>query len=702
LNVSETFTSDIPASQDLFKRRKFAERVAQTLARRTDPASLVVAIHGKWGEGKTTVLNFIYEELEKEGIFASVVPVKFNPWSFRDEAELLEGYFKTVADALGQSPKTKSKQLGEAIRKLGPIFKTRVEHAGTSVEIDAVSKVGDLLAETSPEAQKKYFGDMLVKEGRRVVLFVDDMDRLDCQEIQAVVKLIKLTADFDNVDYVLAYDRNIVAEAIAEKYGMRGSRAGHEYLQKLVQVSLELPVADQAALAKICREGVLDALQNAEIKLSPEQEVEFQVAFEQSILPALNTPRIAKQYPNAATFRLPLLTGEVNPIDVLLLEAVKCLYPELYQGIRDFPSDFTGEMNPEEVLSQISGREYLGVRQQRVAARFQAVDPANTGQPRRLTSRIFPQLNDLLLKAEYGDLPDNVNLEQRVCSHSYLQRYLSCSVPDGDLSDRRVSALMASRDEADYAGLLESMSGDRQLLLFQKLRHRIPSMSDETIQWLILAIARNGSPLRHEPPFGDRWVSASLLVQDLVRKISQDASRFDLAQQAIAEADPLPFALTCLFRLRFNPPEDRTRLFPESGESQLDQEFATRIASVAETSGLPEDEIQDWVRLMFAWKRGSGAAPVRDYIRQVLTQRPSFAGPLLQRFSAWIRTTVNGLDQKSYDEICEIANPEDVISALRQGGLLDRPEDPAAKYAEQFAHIHQSAHPPASAVTTPA
>ncbi len=96
----KSYASDAPIksqSEDRFRRYPFAKRIAETIVARPDPGSLVVGIYGAWGEGKTSVLNFINSYMrDKE----SVVCVSFNPWRFKDEATLLLNYFNTLADAL--------------------------------------------------------------------------------------------------------------------------------------------------------------------------------------------------------------------------------------------------------------------------------------------------------------------------------------------------------------------------------------------------------------------------------------------------------------------------------------------------------------------------------------------------------------------------------------------------------------------------
>ncbi len=83
---------------------------------------------------------------------------------------------------------------------------------------------------------------------------MDDIDRLDKQEVQAIFKLVKLSADFPFVSYVLAFDEEMVAAALAEKYG--NLEAGKKFLEKIIQVPLHLPPVRSEILRDLCFEGI--------------------------------------------------------------------------------------------------------------------------------------------------------------------------------------------------------------------------------------------------------------------------------------------------------------------------------------------------------------------------------------------------------------------------------------------------------------
>jgi len=65
-----------------------------------DENSIAIGIYGPWGDGKTTVLAFIEEELRKNN---QIITMYFNPWRFGDEDELLKNFFASLVEQVDQS-----------------------------------------------------------------------------------------------------------------------------------------------------------------------------------------------------------------------------------------------------------------------------------------------------------------------------------------------------------------------------------------------------------------------------------------------------------------------------------------------------------------------------------------------------------------------------------------------------------------------
>jgi len=116
------FSADQPAQtkeDDYFQRYGFAARIAQVINSRQQSSSLTIGVYGSWGEGKTSVMNFIEQELAAQG---DAIVFTFNPWRFADEPSLLRAFFTTLAEHL------------KPLSPDGGWFKSRKE------------RVGDLLA----------------------------------------------------------------------------------------------------------------------------------------------------------------------------------------------------------------------------------------------------------------------------------------------------------------------------------------------------------------------------------------------------------------------------------------------------------------------------------------------------------------------------------------------------------------------------
>ena len=100
------FSNDRPLTDrqhDCLNRATFADRIAGVLLGLPKGASLVVGIHGPWGDGKTTVLNLLRSELSSND---AIVVRDFNPWRLTDDEAMLRGFFSVLAEAIGASLST--------------------------------------------------------------------------------------------------------------------------------------------------------------------------------------------------------------------------------------------------------------------------------------------------------------------------------------------------------------------------------------------------------------------------------------------------------------------------------------------------------------------------------------------------------------------------------------------------------------------
>ncbi len=486
------YSSDAPLASrdgDLFDRWPFAERVAHVLRDRRDASSLVVGLYGGWGEGKTTVLNFIEQALDgAEG----VVVVRFNPWRFGDEATLIRSFFGALAAAVDAKLTTRGEDFARAASRYAGVLSV----GGFGVTLDA-EKAAEAFAEVDPDALRARLTGVLAEAGLRVVVRVDDIDRLDKDEVQAVFRLVKLSADFEHVAYVLALDPDVVAAALQERYGPGQARAGYDFLEKIVTVPLQLPPARPQALYALCVEAVDEALSLAGIHLDENDGLRTARAFQQGLLPAVRTPRMAKRYGNAIRFALPILAGEVDASDQLLIEGMRVVYPALYEHVRSHPETYlrsgigTYLGNGDQMKEQAR-------RKEEIRSIVYEKAPTYPEAAISLVKHLFPA-------AAGGHVYGNPIRDQRAASRWYFDRYFSYAISGDDVPDRDFNEAMSLAEAGDAEGCAERLrallSDATQERLAEMLRTRASAPTNGAE-----SLARHFDRLRrvHVPPAGVR------------------------------------------------------------------------------------------------------------------------------------------------------------------------------------------------------
>jgi predicted KAP-like P-loop ATPase len=175
------------------------------------------------------------------------------------------------------------------------------------------------------------------------------MDLVCESEVQYLFKLIKLVGDFYNTTYILAFDDEMVAGALAPLYGDGQKNTGYQFLEKIIQAPLVIPKATKRALVKYAIDLIDDAVKQVKVELTQDDVNRFRAVFDDSFIPAIVNPRLALRYANSLFFSLPLLQGEVSLTDLMLAEALKVFYPQAYDFMRANSGHFLTDNSRERL-----------------------------------------------------------------------------------------------------------------------------------------------------------------------------------------------------------------------------------------------------------------------------------------------------------------------------------------------------------------
>lgn len=693
-DASGSYSTDLPIQfsvHDRFSRALFAQRIADTIASRTDTAGLVLGLYGPWGDGKTSVLHMIEEHLN---VRQDVVVTRFNPWHFTSEDQLLRGFFGTLASAIGARLTTKKEEIGEALKKYGSLLS--VVNGG-----DAATGLGEALSSSTLDELKTRVEGFLADGQLRVVVLIDDIDRLDRGETHLIFKLVKLSAGFSRTTYLLAFDDAVVAAALGERYGAGGDAAGRAFLEKIIQVPLHLPSAESTALRKLVFEGIDQALAQAGIELTRSHVDAFVLHFG-NLEQSLTTPRQAHLYANALLFALPLVKGEVNISEFMLIEALRLFHPKLHRVLRDNASLL------------LSAREHeREQRQQQISRLIEEATPELTPERRqRLFSGLLSALFPRMQRMGYGtEWETEWAREQRVCSSSYFQRFFAYGVSTSQLSDRRIQqfldALPAQTLAEQDAALRGLATPEVVGSLVQRLRQREVHLPLPIASALAPLLARNGVLFPHERgplSSGGPFAEAAIVVHFLIKSVVDDETRLNLAREVLRLAVPLPFASECL-RWMFPSP----RRVPD--EWVFDQADFGQLRSLLVTERIvPSDAREPLYRqfgshtpTLYGWWHEVDATGLSSRLSACLEAAIEDVDAFLDAFvgEAWELGTGlshrSDLDREAYNCIARFIAPQQIAQRLRAryGAQLDDPQfhhgnDVALpiRIAHQFMCVH--------------
>lgn len=716
MTTAPRFSSDRPLTrrdEDRLNRAAFADRIATILVAQPEGSGVVVGVYGPWGDGKTTVLNLLRANLADDD---AVLVQEFNPWRVADADSLFRGFFSTLGEAIGASlptwlerAKASAGRWAGCLRwitwPIGQVFKPAETADNLLARFGKVAQKGDAVR---LEQLRDRVVNLLGRSKRRVIILIDDIDRLDKNETHTLFRLIKACTDFPNVSYVLAFDDTVVSKAIGERYGGGDEPAGRSFLEKVVQVPLQLPVAAPEDLRSLCFDRVDRALSAAGIELTEEQVGEFVSAFDRGVSTRLTTPRAAHRFGNGLMFALPSLAGETNPVDHLLVQALRAFYPSVYELVRENHDAFSGV---EEDLPGAETQEARAVGLLEPVLKTMVKDHLDA--VKALITKLFPRLSGAYGNSGYGQdwLPRWYG-EQRVCAPEYCLRYFTYSVPLNDVPDSEVTAILDMAREGDVRSLKSRLAphldGARAGRLIEKLRTFEKAVDPIAAEALAIVLSRSAGAIPNTSSFyaaAEPPTQAAILVSHLLQRIPRGAGRVVAGRRVLEAAEPLWFGAECLrWMYVTDKPERQDRnTFSREEIAELRSYFVRRIKSrAADGRPLFTPDVRQEARLLYEWSKAEGREAVQEHLVRVFTAHPEQITEFLLSHAsrAWSHDSatpqVSELWAEQLENIDLLIDVDVLADLVRKHctGNFDEPEwriersrEPEERLLEQFMYL---------------
>ncbi|MDC0867609.1 P-loop NTPase fold protein [Paracoccaceae bacterium] len=328
-------------SDDQLNYKKYSMGLAKFVSECETP--LTVGLQGQWGTGKTSLMKLLKSELQSREIATSWV----NTWEYslfngarETTPQILLGMVSELKDNHGDELKTTidstrdqffniktmfGSLIGQIVNnQLGADFEKAKEDAKLSIRKTEISKIKaeiSNLIQTIVESGNNRF--------KRVVFFVDDLDRINPTDAVEVLEALKNVFDIKNCVFILAIDYEVVVKGLRNKFGERdgtNEREFRSFFDKIIQVPFTMP-----ALTSDSSQLIEEALKKLKIR---QNQQDYKDLLKASVG---NNPRSLKRFLNTYSLTRSFLSSRSEQVDLSLaiLTAMQISYPKMYAEFLD-------------------------------------------------------------------------------------------------------------------------------------------------------------------------------------------------------------------------------------------------------------------------------------------------------------------------------------------------------------------------------
>ncbi|MFI5974950.1 P-loop NTPase fold protein [Streptomyces sp. NPDC051452] len=607
-NGSALISGDDPISReqdDLLNRTSLAAAIAEEIAGMSADNGGVLAVTGKWGTGKTSLVNLVANKLKRN---ETVRTIRFNPWLFSGTDQLMEFFFTELASQLQDTEqkrkrfRRKSVSIADAFTRysaaLSPLKFIPFAGAAIGTAQGISSGVSQAFGQqASVHEQRAEIIESLNRLNGRIVVLIDDIDRLSQGEIRDLLRLVRLNGSFPRIIYVLCFDRAVV-EAALNGEGVDGAA----YLEKIVRTSVEVPPVTAESIADLLIRGITECLRD--IPVGQLDASRWADVFWQVVRPLFSTLREIKRFLSSLSLAARSLGEEVGIVDLIALEAIRVQRPHAYDLIFQNVSVLT------EIQSSLGRDDGARERNRPVIESIVELFPGNVGNS--FVRLIFPAAQLYTENVWHGnDSKQTWKRDGRVAHAQILRYYFHHELPEGaapNVQVRMVAHAIGSGDGLRNA--LSTVADDLLEDVLDRLPTHLGSVSPEVIQSTVTVLLEMFPRLRVESKgFYDPGADYSVLrpVLQLMEQVeSQDSA--DQIARAVYDANDSFYARLRFIQLIGGRESSQSRIISQELEVKLRDRLRRDISS-APASALENerDLLRTVVQIFGKEENGSGS-----------------------------------------------------------------------------------------------
>ena len=598
LNTDKPITK---RGEDFLNRKVFADNISTAIKNYDNNSdSLAIGLYGKWGAGKTSIVNMITEVLDTD---ENIIVFKFEPWIYSDTQQLISHFFREFAKAVKHKDHALDAiRVGEELETYATFFKpmSLIPEPTVSLMSLASSKVlGGVgkaakrwgkLKTKNISSTKESIEKHLLKLDKKILIVIDDIDRLNNTEIRQVFQMIKILGNFPNTIYMAVMDREVVVDALSEVQKGDGS----EYLEKIIHVPFQVPAISQSDVLDFLIKNINELLVDSDV-----DDTYLGNIFHSGFKYFFKNIRDVKRYMNILKFNYLAIGKELNGADLMAITVIQVFEPKVYDNIRKNKEVFIGNVVENE--NEHAKNELENI--------FSLFNNISQGIGREFIENIFPEVISIFGGTEYVGFGSSYRKEARVCSEDFFDVYFQFTLDENEIinSDMKKYIEMASNEE-QFRDIIESFISNNKITRFlERLQDYTEyDISEDKFQVIFDVLMDVGDkfPKRETRLFmSNNDMQVMRILNQLSKRLENKDDRFILFEKAIKKSKDSIWMVCYEIIIQMQQ-------HGESGEKDSRPEHKQTLSNekLQELKNIVKKKIEEWTKCnrLFEHQNGIG------------------------------------------------------------------------------------------------